>query len=116
MSGPEKAHSKRSARRPLRAPNIKPFFHLGFGDVEGRAIIAHHCERSRKDGRDLREAFGAHPSVVHYVGICLHRNPVPRHIPFINAKGSRENRSAPTRRQGVFQGNQVEREIFLGIR
>ena len=78
--------------------------------------VAQHCERSRKDVRDPREAFGTHPSFAHYVGLYLHHNPVPRNIPAINAEGSREDRPARVGKQGIFQGTEEEREIFLGIR
>ena len=76
-----------------QTPNVKPFFRLGFGCVKGIATVAHQGARSRENARDLREAVGTHPSFAQYVGLDLHRRPVPRHIPVINAKGRRGNRT-----------------------
>ena len=69
-----------------RAPSVKPFFLLGFGDVKGEATLADHSKRWRENARDLHRAVRVHPSVIHYVGLYLRRNPAPRNIPVINAE------------------------------
>ena len=56
------------------------------------------------------------PSIIHYVGLFLRRNPAPRNIPVINAERGREIRSARMGEQGISRGTQEEREIILGIR
>ena len=76
-------------------------------------IIAHV---RATDVREIREASGMNPSVAHYVVLGLRRNPVPRNIPVIDAGGRSEIRSARMGKQGITQGTQEGREIFLGSR
>ena len=66
--------------RPFEAPHLtfikhalngKPVFRLGFGNVKGETTVAYHCERSRKDVHNLREAFGMHPSSITWFFLCV---------------------------------------------
>ena len=99
-----------------QAPDVQPFFGLGFGNVERKTAAARHCGGAREVVRNRRQALRMRPTFCHRVRLDPHPCPISSYIPVIKTGGRRKNRSARMGKQGVLRRSQEERYVHLGIR